>query len=128
MTVKDAAGQELGSIYDLVIDVESGKVRYAALSFGGLLGVGDKLFPIPWDTLECRPSADGAHELILNVDPQVLKTAPGFDQDKWPAFADGQWARGIDTYYSKYRRGQGKQTGARDRRDTQARERDSSVR
>jgi sporulation protein YlmC with PRC-barrel domain len=88
--------EDLGRIEHLMIDLESGRVGYAVLSFGGLPGMGDKLFAIPWsflavDTVE--------HRFILNVDKELLKADPGFDKDHWPNMADHTWGSKVYTYY-----------------------------
>ncbi len=46
--VRNSAGEDLGKIEDVVIDAETGSIRYAILSFNGVGGMGDKLFPVPW--------------------------------------------------------------------------------
>jgi len=104
MTVKDSAGKELGTVKDTVINVTSGQIDYAALSYGGFLGLGDKLFAVPFDafTHSHDVSAD-KHFLVLNVDEGTLKRAPGFDPNKWPNFADPQFSTGINKYYHKFR-------------------------
>ena len=94
--VKNAAGENLGTIDHIMIDVPTGRVAYAVLSFGGFLGVGDKLFAVPWSAL----TLDTVQKcFILNTPKEQLKQAPGFDKNHWPTFADEQWARGIHTYY-----------------------------
>jgi sporulation protein YlmC with PRC-barrel domain len=98
MTVKNAAGKDLGTINDLVIDANTGKLRYAAVAYGGFLGVGDKLFAIPWSKFAVAGTT-GDRYLVLNVDIETLKNAPGFDQDNWPDTADTAWAKQIDDYY-----------------------------
>src|SRR5580658_7410643 len=69
--------EDLGKIEHLMIDLESGRVAYAVLSFGGFLGMGDKLFAIPWSSLSLDTVE---HQFILNVDKELLKAAPGFEQ------------------------------------------------
>jgi hypothetical protein len=88
--------EDVGEIEHLMIDLETGRIAYAVLSFGGFLGMGDKLFAIPWsslalDTIEKR--------FILNVDKELLKSAPGFDKDHWPNMADHTWGTKVFTYY-----------------------------
>ena len=88
--------EDLGKIEHLMIDLERGRIAYAVLSFGGFLGMGDKLFAIPWsalalDTVEKR--------FILNVEKELLKHAPGFDKDHWPNMADRTWGAEVATYY-----------------------------
>ncbi len=89
-------GDDLGSISDIMIDVPKGRIAYAVLSFGGILGMGDKLFAVPWNALVL--DADEKC-FILNVDKQVLKSAPGFDKDHWPIMADQRWASDIHAHY-----------------------------
>src|SRR5664279_2474815 len=45
------AGEKLGVIEGIMLDIQSGRIAYAVLSFGGFLGIGDKLFAIPWTAL-----------------------------------------------------------------------------
>jgi len=96
-TVVNAAGEDLGEIKDIMIDVPSGRVAYAVLSFGGFLGIGDKLFAIPWQALQLDPEN---HRFVLDVDKERLRAAPGFDKDHWPSMADERWAVEIHEYYS----------------------------
>jgi sporulation protein YlmC with PRC-barrel domain len=97
MSVRNPEGDDLGKIEDLVIDIESGQVRYAALSFGGFLGVGDKLFAVPMKAMKFAPSDDDSH-FVLDVDKQRLENAPGFSPEAWPKDADPQWAE-VDAFY-----------------------------
>ena len=94
--VKNPQGESLGDLKDLMIDTSTGKIAYGVLSFGGVLGMGNKLFAVPWDAL----TVDGANkQLTLNVSKERLKDAPGFDKDHWPDFADQGFAESIRTYY-----------------------------
>lgn len=95
-SVKNSAGEDLGGITEIMIDVDSGRVAYAVLSFGGILGMGNKLFAIPWDALTVDTEDKS---FILNVDREVLENAEGFDKDNWPNMADPTWAQGIHEYY-----------------------------
>jgi sporulation protein YlmC with PRC-barrel domain len=95
MAVRNAAGKDLGEIKDLVLDVESGRVAYAVLSFGGFLGLGDKYFAIPWSALSLSPE----QIFIVNVPREKLENAPGFDKDNWPDMAESQWESVIHSYY-----------------------------
>jgi len=96
--VVNTAGEQLGNIKELMIDFEDGQVAYAVLSFGGFLGLGDKLFAIP---LEALTFGTEDHTVILDVDKEVLKNAPGFDKDHWPDNAqyESGWLRDIYEYY-----------------------------
>ena len=81
-----------------MIDLDDGQVAYAVLSFGGFLGLGDKLFAIPWEAL----AFDTENlTVILEADKEVLKYAPGFDKDHWPDNAqyEAGWLLDIYEYY-----------------------------
>ena len=102
MKVKNASGTELGSVNDLVIDMDSGKVRYAALSYGGFLGLGDKLFAVPWSAFEFQYNpSDKDYHLVLGLDEPTLRKATGFDKDNWPNFADRKISDEIDRHYRR---------------------------
>ena len=95
--VVDRQNQSLGEIQELVFDAKEGHLAYAVLSFGGFLGMGKKLFAMPWKAFEF---SNTENKLILNVDKEKLEAAPGFDKDaKWPDFADKTWGDVIYKYY-----------------------------
>jgi sporulation protein YlmC with PRC-barrel domain len=96
--VVNSEGQPLGSIKDLVIDLDDAQIAYAVLSFGGFMGLGDKLFAIPLEALTFDTQAASA---VLDVDKEVLRNAPGFDKDHWPNDAqyEAGWLRDIYEYY-----------------------------
>ena len=62
-------GESVGEINDLVLDANTGRVRYLAVTYGGFLGVGDKLFAVPFEAVKVRQDRDDADEyvLVLNV-------------------------------------------------------------
>jgi sporulation protein YlmC with PRC-barrel domain len=94
--VVNEAGDGLGEITHIMLDIEEGKIAYAVLSFGGFLGFGDKLFAVPWHSL----AVDVANKwFVLNVDKDKLKNAPGFDKNHWPSMADPKWAEEVHAYY-----------------------------
>jgi len=145
--VVNPSGENLGKVDDVVIR-PSGEVAYAVLSFGGTMGVGDKLFAIPFDLLQCKDMkdmSDKSHDttgagrdttgsgrdttgagsttgstsssssgmgtgmrdntLVLNIDKERLKNAPGFDKKNWPSTVDAtDWTREVDSYYASDRR------------------------
>ncbi len=94
--VVNQQGEDLGRVEAIMLDTASGRIAYAVLSFGGFLGMGEKLFAIPWGALQ----VDSANErVMLNVGKQQLENAPGFDKDNWPQMADRQWAAVIHSHY-----------------------------
>lgn len=94
--VKNRDGESLGNIKDLMIDTESGRIAYAVLDFGGFLGIGNKLFAVPWGALTVDRND---HSLRLDVDKEVLESAEGFDPDDWPDFADRALGARIYQHY-----------------------------
>jgi len=102
LNVRNKQGEKLGTINDLVLNIETGKIVYAALSVGGVLGVGDKLFAVPYDNLAFD---HGKNEqfFVLDMPKEKLETAPGFNKSDWPNFADPNWTKKIDDYYTRER-------------------------
>ena len=96
--VVDRDAEALGKVTEIMLDVLSGRVAYAVLSFGGFLGLGEKLFAVPWsalvlDTMNKR--------FMLDVEKERLDGAPGFDKDHWPNMANLEWAADIHAYYGR---------------------------
>jgi len=95
-SVQNSSGEDLGTVDEIMIDIASGKVAYAVLSFGGFLGMGNKLFALPWSTLSV--DQDQKH-FILDIDKTKLENAPGFDKEHWPDMLDATWRNEIFSYY-----------------------------
>lgn len=94
--VRNLKGDDLGKIHELVLDIVTGRIAYAVLAYGGFLGMGDKLFAIPWEALMKRSDE---RQFLLDLDENTLKTAPGFDRDHYPASADANWLSNVYTHY-----------------------------
>lgn len=95
--VVNMKNDDLGKIDAIMLDPGSGSIAYAVLSFGGFLGLGNKLFAVPWEALRLDKYN---HEFILDVEKERLKDAPGFDQDNWPDMANLEWAASLHTHYA----------------------------
>ncbi len=78
-------GESLGSISELMIDADTGKIAYAVLSYGGVLGVGEKLFAVRWAAIAVD-AATGSFSVAIERDR--FEALPGFDKDAWPTEAD----------------------------------------
>lgn len=106
--VYNEQGEDLGDIKEIMLDVPNGKVSYAVLSFGGFMGMGDKLFAVPWHAL----TLDTENKCFrLNVPKERLETAPGFDKDHWPDMADQSWTEQIEAFYGSGTYGTGSSSG-----------------
>ncbi len=90
--------EKLGKIQDVMLDITEGKIRYAVLASGGFLGMGDRLFAIPWKALKQDKENK---RFMLDVDVERLKNAPGFDKDHWPNMADATWNSTVESYYAR---------------------------
>ena len=88
--------EDIGDIKEIMLDVATGNIAYAVLSFGSFLGMGEKLFAVPWSALKL--DADNKR-FILNIEKTRLQNAPGFDKSNWPNLADRTWANDIHSYY-----------------------------
>ena len=88
--------ERLGDIKEIMLDIGTGSVAYAVLSFGGFLGMADKLFAVPWSALILDTRNK---RFLLNVEKERLKDAPGFDKDDWPNMKDEVWASKVRSYY-----------------------------
>ena len=95
-SVVNAQEEDLGDIKEIMLDMRTGQVAYAVLSFGGFLGMSEKLFAVPWQALHL----DTVNKrFVLDVDKQRLQNAPGFDPDRWPDMSDVTWAEEVHTFY-----------------------------
>jgi sporulation protein YlmC with PRC-barrel domain len=88
--------EKLGDIKEIMLDMNTGQVAYAVLAFHGFMGIGEKLFAVPWQALHLDTVGK---RFILDVDKDRLKAAPGFNKDNWPDMADIGWANQVHTFY-----------------------------
>lgn len=94
--VYNLLGQKLGSIKEIMLDINTGRVCYVVLSFGGFLSMGEKLFAVPWSAL----TVDTENKrFLMDTNEERLKEAPGFDSDNWPNMADATWEKKVHSYY-----------------------------
>lgn len=96
--VVNPAGDSLGDIKEIVIDPRTGRVAYSVVSFGGFLGMGEKLFAIPFSAFSYNAEKN---DYVLDVSKERLKAAPGFDADNWPSMSEEKWNRDVYKYYER---------------------------
>ncbi len=98
--VFNKAGERIGEVDDLVIHKVTGQVVYALMSFGGFLGIGEKLHPLPWEVLRYDTVKDG---YVVPIDKEVLKNAPSLDPDNIDELGAGAaWRMQLHEYYGPY--------------------------
>lgn len=85
-------GQDIGQIEELMIDVTTGRVAYAVLSFGGFMGIGNKYFALPWSALTVD---EVKKRFVVNATKEALDHMPGFDKEHWPDLGDLEHATGV---------------------------------
>jgi len=94
--VVNTAGEDLGQIQDFMLDMTTGQIAYAIVSFGGFLGLSDKWFVIPWEAMSWSPEAK---RLVINVLKDVLRAAPGLDKRRWQEQVDIAWLGESSEYF-----------------------------
>ena len=100
-TVENGRGEKLGTIEDLMVGVD-GRLKYAILSHGGFLGIGDVLIPIPFDALTSNVQKG---TVVFDIDKQTLEKALNFEAKTWPDFTAAEWEEKIDRYFAAYKAG-----------------------
>jgi hypothetical protein len=95
-TVYDTKGEKLGTIEDVMIDKETGRIAYAVMSFGGFLGIGDRHHPLPWSTLHYDQTIGG---YVVNLDRDMLEGAPAYADDEAVEWDDEAWGRRVHDWY-----------------------------
>jgi sporulation protein YlmC with PRC-barrel domain len=93
--VYNRQGERLGKISNFMVEKRSGQVRYAVLSFGGFLGMGNDHYPLPWSMLTYAVDKGG---YVVDLDKQLLDNAPRYTEDQRPDYDDG-YGRNVYQYY-----------------------------
>jgi sporulation protein YlmC with PRC-barrel domain len=101
--------EDLGDIKEIMLDMRSGQVAYAVLSFGGVFGIGEKLFAVPWQSLQLDTINK---RFILDASKDHLKNAPGFDKDHWPDMASAEFSSQIHQFYGTQQNLAGQRTAS----------------
>jgi sporulation protein YlmC with PRC-barrel domain len=98
--VRNMKGEDLGTIKDVVVDIDTGQILYAIMDTGGFLGIAGKLFPVPWQSLAPLPSED---LFFLDVSKAKLKNAPSYDKNSLPDIGNLHWGRKVAEFYKASR-------------------------
>lgn len=105
MNIQNLQGDQVGEVEDIVLNVRTGKVNYAAVSYGGFLGIGDNLFAVPFEAFKVgKERGQDEYVLVLDVTKEQLEGAEGFDKDSWPNFADEKFVMELKQRYKVERR------------------------
>lgn len=90
--------EDLGKLEEIMIDIHTGHIAYVVLSFGGILGIGDKLFAVPWSALTVDTERE---KIVMDAHKSLLERAPGFDKNNWPKTPNGQWYHDVYKFYQQ---------------------------
>lgn len=104
--IQNSAEKNVGTVNDIVVNSRDGEVLYAAVSYGGFLGIGDELHAVPFEAFQFKTDPDDASEtvLVLNVTQEQVEGAKGFDENNWPDFADKSFTGEVDKRYGVARK------------------------
>lgn len=98
MPVKTPEHKKIGNIEETVIDIQTGQVAYAVLSFGGFFGFGNKFFAVPWEEFSFIHD-EKENYFIVDTSKEKLNELPGFDKEVWPDVANSDWDALVDAHY-----------------------------
>lgn len=96
MDVTSASGEKLGKVEEIMLDYETGRISYVILSFDSASGLGEDLFPMPWEALTMSTAKE---RLILNISKERIRNAPNIARSEWRGEPDRGWITGIFNYY-----------------------------
>ena len=99
--VYNRAGERLGDIHDIVIGKQDGQVKYAIMSFGGFLGIGEEYHPLPWEQLDYEEREGG---YVVDLNKAALEGAPRYASSSRPDWNDPTYSRKVDDYYRGFGR------------------------
>ena len=95
VSVYNPQGEKLGTVENIFIDKRSGQAEYATLAFGGVLGMGEKHYPLPWSVLTYDTDQDG---FVVALDKETLEGAPGYNKSRFSE-ADYNWRDEVAGYF-----------------------------
>lgn len=97
--IENTQGEDLGKIDNLMVNVRTGEIEYVVVEFDSFLGIGGKLFAVPFNELQLNP---GKKIFVLHRDKEYLKKSPGFDKTHWPDTNDHSYFENVRMYYGSY--------------------------
>ena len=93
--VYNRTGEQLGTVFNFMVDKVSGQVAYVVMSFGGFLGMGESYHPLPWKALTYDTRLEG---YVVDIDKDRLANAPSHGREEDP-FVNDKYGAKVDAYY-----------------------------
>ena len=93
--VYNREGEKLGRIESFMVDKRTGQAEYAVMSFGGLFGLGDNHYPLPWNVLDYQPEQGG---YVVDLDKRALQGGPSYKSGQEPRY-DRAYGEEVYGYY-----------------------------
>lgn len=97
-SVYNVAGEKIGTVEDVVLDKTSNQIMFAALGFGGVMGIGEKYYPVPWSLLDYDEDKGG---YVVPLDRERIRNAPAYDLKDLTKH-DGSLGAARENSYSYY--------------------------
>jgi sporulation protein YlmC with PRC-barrel domain len=97
--IENPRGEHLGKIKDIMIDIHQASIMYVVVEYGGFLGMGEKLFAIPFQIIELDQVN---HKFVLDIDQAIFEKAPGFDKNHWPATNSHEYFQGVGSFWGSF--------------------------
>ena len=94
--VYNREGEKLGTIHSVMIGKRDGRIAYAVLSRGGILGIGSHVHPIPWDVLTYDVDQDG---YVVDMSKERLEKAPSLTLDETDRPIDSEYQEQVSSYW-----------------------------
>jgi len=99
-TVRNRQREEIGDIDELLIEPDSGRVRFAILSVGGFLGLGSTRVAVPWSAFEISRQG-GKMTYMLDATRERLEKAPRVEGKNYERLYAQETAEPIFVYWDK---------------------------
>ena len=94
-SVYNREGERLGTISKFMVGKRNGRVEYAVMGFGGLFGMGERDYPLPWNVLTYVTDQGG---YVVDLDKDKLQNAPSFERGQDPTYGR-DYGEQVYTYY-----------------------------